>query len=280
MTSPPAPPSRTDAMPFFAALVDAIGGSDFTLRFMDAMRAVAGVDLCSAFRHDGVGGVTLLFATGERTPADFPLEASRAYLRDYWRSDVQILRLARMRGATPTVMRRRAVEIADPAYRESCYDRAGVTERLSILCPGPPCLVVNGYRTACGASDSTEAFDRLERHARLLVATLRQHLRLQGTKDWPHDKALLAERLMALDCGLSAREAEVSAAIICGETQQEIARERRLALATVVTYRRRAYDKLGVRSRRALAALHERLRTGAFSEASRLATDRMMRQGD
>jgi DNA-binding CsgD family transcriptional regulator len=58
--------------------------------------------------------------------------------------------------------------------------------------------------------------------------------------------------------GLSAREAEVAAALILGQTQAQIAGSVGLSVNSVITYRRRAYQKLAVADRRALQALCER----------------------
>lgn len=240
-------------------LVAAIGGAEFPARFLDVMRVLAGVELCSVFRRDG-GEVGLVFAAGDpsRQP-DFPLSASRDYARGYWRSDAQLTRLARARTGAPVIVRRHVSEIADPAYRAACYERAGVIERVSILWPGRPGFVANGYRTASAAPFTVQDVERLELHAGLLIAALRQHLRADAATGHLFNEAGLAERLLALGCGLSAREAEVAAALILGETQERIARARRLSPATIVTYRRRAYAKLGVANRRELAALHRGL---------------------
>lgn len=241
-------------------LVAGIGAAEFPARFLAVMHALAGVELCSVFRRDGAEGVQLLFAAGDPAQQpDFALSASRDYARSHWRSDAQLTRLARARVGEPVVVRRHVSEIADPAYRAACYERAGVVERISILWPGRPAFVANGYRTAPGAPFAPQDVERLELHARLLLAALRQHLRADTATGYLFDEIGLAERLAALDYGLSAREAEIAASLVLGETQERIAEAKRLSLATVITYRRRAYAKLGVANRRELAALHRRL---------------------
>ena len=247
----------SDVADSLADLVLAIGTSNFPARFLATMRVLAGVDLCSAFRRGPMSGVELLFAAGEpqRTPG-FSLAASREYARSYWRCDAQLAPLWRARVRRPLVVRRRASDIADPQYRAACYERAGVIERVSILWPGEPCFLVSGYGTATGASPRPDAAEQLERYAGVLIAALRQHLRAAAAQDHSVDEQGLATQLLALGSGLSAREAEVAAALIMGETQERIARAKQLSPATVVTYRRRAYGKLGVADRRGLLALH------------------------
>jgi DNA-binding CsgD family transcriptional regulator len=259
----PSPDEEADVPRLLGELVEAIGRAEFPERFLSAMRAITGVTLCSVFRHDGRAGVQLVFAQGDAMGSDGGLAASRAYARHYWRSDAQLMRLARSGGGAPIVVRRRASEIADPAYRTACYERTGVGERVSLLCPGLPGLVANGYRLRDEPPLSSSALQRLEAYAGLLIAAIRQHVRADVAAGHLLDEAALSEALVALGCGLSTREAEVAAAIILGETQPRIAAAKHLSPATVVTYRRRAYGKLGVTSRRDLAALHRRLFVGA-----------------
>lgn len=239
-----------------AELVGAIGGATFPSRFLSAMRALAGVELCSVFRCDRGQPVELLFAEGAPTTADFPMRASLDYARNYWRSDHQITRLARSARAGPVVVRKRASDIADPAWRAACYDRGGVAERLSIVLPGASILVANGYLTAASAPFAADDILRLETYAALLMAAIERH---QHATMPMFDETALVQSLMGLQCRLSIREAEISAAMILGETQDEIAARTRLSHGTVVTYRRRAYGKLGVASRRDLLRLHRRL---------------------
>ncbi|HEX7849922.1 MAG TPA: LuxR C-terminal-related transcriptional regulator [Sphingomonas sp.] len=242
-----------------AELVGAIGGTTFPSRFLAAMHALARVELCSVFRCDRGRPVELLFAEGTPPAADFPMRASLDYARNYWRSDHQITRLARSARAGPVVVRKRASDIADPAWRAACYDRAGVAERLSIVLPGASTLVANGYLTAAHAPFATDDILRLETYAALLMAAVERH---QHAATSMFDETALVQSLMGLRCGLSIREAEISAAMILGETQDEIAVRTHLSHGTVVTYRRRAYGKLGVANRRDLLRLHRRLVSG------------------
>jgi DNA-binding CsgD family transcriptional regulator len=248
-----------------ADLVGAIGGPDFPARFLAAMRALAGVELCSVFRRNAAQPVQLLFAESGAAMADFPVRASLDYARNYWRSDHQITRLSRAAGKGPVVVRKRASEIADPAYRAACYDRAGVAERLSIVVPGPLTLVANGYRTADSDPFTPADIERLELYAALLMAAVERHDRVSAAAGPMFDETALVQSLMGLHCGLSTREAEISAAMILGETQDEIASRTSLSHGSVVTYRRRAYGKLGVANRRDLLRLHRRLVSGELS---------------
>jgi len=247
-------------------LVAAIGSERFPLLFHQALNSLAPISLSSAFRQDDKEGVQLLFAQGEvPLMTDFPVRASLDYARHYWRSDRPLRRLSGR--AAPVVVRTCASDIADPAYRAACYDRAGIRERVSLYWPGPIVLVANGYRTIDSPGFSPAELERIEAHAGLLMAALDRHAHARQAAGHVHSEAELVQSLLDLSCGLSTREAEVSAAMILGETQTEIATRKQLSHGSVVTYRRRAYGKLGVANRRDLLRLHRRLATGEAARA-------------
>jgi DNA-binding CsgD family transcriptional regulator len=246
-----------------ADLVGAIGTADFPARFHRAFSGLARIDLCSAFLRDRREPLRLLFAEGEH-PAipGFSLRASLDYSRAFWRSDRRLTALARQPRKAPIVVRTAATDIADPAWRAACYESADVAERISIVASGPPAIIANGYRFSGGDGPGPADIERLDRYAPLFVAALERHARAGAATRPMLNEAELAQSLMALRYGLSTREAEISAAMMLGETQDEIASRKRLSYGSVVTYRRRAYGKLGISNRRGLLRLHLRLMAG------------------
>ncbi len=58
---------------------------------------------------------------------------------------------------------------------------------------------------------------------------------------------------------MSEREAQVAAGLAMGHSQSDIAKSSGLALNSVITYRRRAYQKLKVADRLELRAMCEKL---------------------
>jgi DNA-binding CsgD family transcriptional regulator len=104
------------------------------------------------------------------------------------------------------------------------------------------------------------AADGLEDAGPMLVAALRRHKELieRAAHIAPsRSYSVFLER--AHEWGLSPREAEVAAGLAAGRSQPEIAEGCGLALSSVITYRRRAYQKLAVTDRLQLRALCERL---------------------
>jgi DNA-binding CsgD family transcriptional regulator len=105
---------------------------------------------------------------------------------------------------------------------------------------------------------SADSAHRMEDAAPVLMAALRRHneLMVERAVQSPSRNNLL---LRAREWGLSAREAEIAVGLATGQSQSEIAKNTGLALNSVITYRRRAYQKLKVADRRALRAMCERL---------------------
>jgi len=66
-------------------------------------------------------------------------------------------------------------------------------------------------------------------------------------------------RLSQAGFSLSRREAEVLAGLLLGRTQSEISETTGVALSSIITYRRRAYRKLGVADQRELERLYHQL---------------------
>lgn len=251
----------------FADLVGAIGTDFFADRFLKAMTALAGVDLCSVFVRGRRQPLRLLFAEGQHPMiADFPIRASLDYIRDFWRSDREIVALMRSSRKLPIIVRKSAADISDPAWRAACYERAGVAERISIVSAGPPTFIANGYRLDSAHAIGVVEMEKLQHHAPMLMAALERHEHVRSASGNLLSEAELTQSLMALQCGLSTREAEISAAMMLGETQEEIAHRKRLSHGSVVTYRRRAYGKLGIDNRRGLLQLHRRLMASISAE--------------
>lgn len=246
-----------DDIGMLAGMVAAIGAPEFPVRFLAALETLCGARLFSAFGYAGQGAPQALFAEGDcRGVPDFARTASMAYSRRYWRNDVAIRR------AVPgiRVVRTRAGDIADTEYRHTCYERGGIGERLSIQAAGRHPLVANGYRAASDGAFRPGDIARLEELAPLLMAALSRHVALSASRPGDETPAMVRQTLLSANAGLSAREAEVATGYILGRTQGEIGAETGLTLSSVITYRRRAYCKLGVMDKQELVAAYRQLR--------------------
>ncbi|MBP1845804.1 DNA-binding CsgD family transcriptional regulator [Rhizobium petrolearium] len=252
-----------DNVAMMAALMDEVGEPAFPEKLLEILRKLAGTDFCSAFQAEEDGSLTYLFACGyHSTIPGFAERASLDYARRYWQRD-RVTRQMLSAVSTPRkvqVVRQAWNGIRDPEYRRDCYERAHVLERLTIYHSDMPRAFASLYRTRESGPFPISAVERIEAAAALLMAMLVKHVRLQGR---PQTAPLhppiqeIAGRLLQAGYALSGREAEVSAGLLLGRTHREISEKVGLALSSIVTYRQRAYRKLGVSDRRGLEALYE-----------------------
>lgn len=141
-----------------------------------------------------------------------------------------------------TVKLRQFSEISDrldAKYRQIFFDAPGLLAKVTLLCvSGDLRLFVNFYQRDRTASLPDPTVCRLA--GRLVL----MHFERQAQTDSP----------AVLDV-LSLRERSVCLGILAGQKTELIAAEIGVAPSTVVTYRKRAYGKLGISSRAGLFAI-------------------------
>lgn len=140
-------------------------------------------------------------------------------------------------------------------HRAAIYSRNGLRERLSIVSggAGEGLLAVNLYRHEHQPALGGDAVEAIGRMARPLLACVRRHIALAAATSAPDPGPAPKAGLQAL-AALTPREREVCERLLRGWTHAGIAADLGLTPATVRTYRDRAFDRLGIRSRHALFA--------------------------
>jgi LuxR family transcriptional regulator, activator of tox operons len=245
-----------------AKAVAAIGTDGFPDRFLGVLRAVAGTDLCSAFEIAADGAPRYLFSAGRHPEIpDFAESASLAYARNYWQRDRATQRALTQAAGPVQIVRQAWNGITDPDYRRACYERGGIVERLTLYAGGRRPLFASAYRTRASGHSSPAEVEALGGLAGLVLAMLAKHLDMarRPAESRPEPLPEIARRLLDGGHALSEREAAVAAALHLGRTQREISAATGIAMSSVITYRRRAYRKLGVRDRRGLADILQAL---------------------
>lgn len=268
------PESERSPAEITAGIIAALGRPEFSERLLSLWGELAGCDFCAAFWWDSQEGPRLLFALGvhPRIPG-FALSASRAYAAAYWRVDTHALEGIARACSGVSLLRMSAADISDPEYRHYCYQRGGICERMMLVDPSSPIVTVSGYRTASRGPASPQILQRVQDAGPTIIAALRRHYELivEQEAQAAHSPARHILFKHAGEWGLSAREAEVAAGLAMGQSQVEIAKRACISVNSVITYRRRAYQKLRVSDRLELRALCERL--GAASRAAVLSRE-------
>lgn len=183
-------------------------------------------------------------------------QVQRAYLDGLYRHDPNLRHVAQ----GPVLLRLHRDAIAVPEYRDACYLRPRLLERLTVAtAEGSRLVALNLYHREQSGEFSNAEVEALARLAPLLGALASTHVGMLGTLLRSRSRAdragALATRLHALDGRLTRRELDVLVRILLGMTTEGIALDLRISVNTVLTYRKRAYQRLGISSQSELFSL-------------------------
>jgi len=232
--------------PALLGLIDSLGEEPFLDRFLDWVNAALGADQCMLFFCAEDKSVTTLLYK------DFAQdESARALAHSYIseRRYMQDPNFALLKECPPGQLHVLHLDHLSPemrpAYRRRFFDEPGFKDKLSIIrghASGN--YYLNLYRRT---GHFAEVFRQAEDEtgvAQLLGSLLVKHYLL--------NRKMLAQGPLAF---LSQREQQVCQAVLQGKKNELIADELGVTLNSVVTYRKRAYEKLGISSRAQLFAL-------------------------
>jgi DNA-binding CsgD family transcriptional regulator len=223
-----------------AELLESRAPEVFAERLLEAAYSSAGVEELFAYRvpEGSAAPVPLASSSGLQDAA----ERTEAYARRFHRSDPAVAARLATEPGSGFLARVPAAAIALGDYRKLCFERPRFVEKICFGWRKPDhSLVVTFYQRHDGAEPDLAQLGAL---AQIAITGL---TRLAAK---PADGAPLVEeverRLAEVHAVLTAREREVCARTLAGRTAREIGAELGLGLGTVLTYRQRAYQKLGV----------------------------------
>lgn len=252
-----------------ARVVSAIGSKDRT--------ALASAVLTTARAQVAAHHCSMLVFEGERSPRLVSgaslqhqwhvFNIASVYARDFYRKDALQALIGRYPAsfeAPPVIVHRQSLaDIEDAEYRAQCYECIGIGDRVSILVRvgRSQSLAVNLYRDQSAGNFSDADVDYLVNLAPLIASCAARHyaLDIDGESNF---RGAVTDELADLCPQLTLREREVVQRILDGATAERIADDLHIRPTTVITYRARAYEKLGVSTRRELFAAMMRRRGG------------------
>jgi LuxR family transcriptional regulator, activator of tox operons len=257
LTLPCDPPT---SLPEEGAAILSLGQDDFACRLIDFFDRLVGVDLCSAFVVERPGRLRYLFAsTKDRVHQQFAERASVRYAQEFWRYDPALAdRVAGACNGYISVVQQSRNAIKNAEYRSSCYEDPNVLDRASIFgVAGGTVVLVSVYRRLSAGCFTNDEIRAVQLAAGLIMSLTAKHASLCTALAALHPSIeQLAQQIGRIDAQLSCRERQICAAILAGKSVKDIAREHDLQISTVVTYKKRAYLKLGIETRRDLERLY------------------------
>lgn len=243
-----------DADPAMAlSMIEAVGAEDFASRLLDATKAMLPASHCTVFALQSSGRVDAVSSAS--AIGEVATLTAIEYMRlGFDRKDLNMLWLAKRK---PRASRQFWLshqfehEVADEAYRLLCYGSTGIRERLSLLSVFPDGyrVAISFYRNHAYRDYGDRDVDWLAAQGALVGATVMRHVQIVRR---PGRQDLHLRNLMA---SLPARERELMAHVVDGCTTKEAARRMEVSVTTALTYRYRAFQRLGIRSHRELVGL-------------------------
>ncbi|ARQ02633.1 helix-turn-helix transcriptional regulator [Pseudorhodoplanes sinuspersici] len=236
-----------------ADLVSHIGETGFADRIMRTFHGLCAADMCSGFAIFDDTPQSLFAESVDPDRSAFARNATLRYVQKYWKRDTATASTLGRAHRNVKIIRRPSSVIRDLDYRHECYAEGEVVERISICKAGTVPIIANAYRNRTSGPFAQAQIECFEAAAPIVMAAIERHVRLTyGSHDanLADHPAAIAQRLHGMEnIGLSRREAQVLAFIFSGIDQNTIARELGVGVSTIVTYRRRGYEKLCVRNR-------------------------------
>ncbi len=243
-------------------LVAAIGHADnssFAGEILNALSDTAKIAQCTIFAYE-FGNRPRTVSVADHRGGRFLRDVADVYSKLFYSLDGNqniVSNTPAAKASSAIVMHQQASEeITHAGYRAACYSNPKVSDRLSLLLqPADEIwLSINLYRDSAHAHFAAQEIAFIEAVAPLIGHAARHHYALHGQHQLGIPQLMLA-RVRSLCPALAKRELDVIRGVLEGRTAAEIADMLGIKPASVITYQKRAYQRLGISSQRQLFAL-------------------------
>ncbi|WP_342734739.1 helix-turn-helix transcriptional regulator [Bradyrhizobium sp. B117] len=233
-----------------ASAVLAIGRPDFPKVLIETLRRQAGVGHCMVFALTRAGAASCLLDAGN-IPTGADLGA--AYAGQFHESDPNRDALFEGEGGAPIMLPAFAPRMYSARYRKIFFNDSDIVDKCATaIWTGDICFYVNFYRITSQGRFGDAERARLQAIAPAIGASVARHFQQAATPD-QNLAALFATR--APLCALTPREQEVCRHILLGFSSEAISQGLGISLHSTLTYRKRAYERLGISSQNELFAI-------------------------
>jgi DNA-binding CsgD family transcriptional regulator len=245
---------RTDT---FAGAVTALGTREYGRACFRVFEQSFDVDHWALFRYQARQTVKCI-ATASRAFEAAAEKNVGLFLSRCYRFDPSLSAFREQHTERSCLIKMGISDIYDAQYRH-CFEVTNVRERLSFFAADRADLLqLCIYRAGADRTFSTAEMSVFATLARLVIATALKHEELGDSIAAARgqlDLDSLERRLGDLAMGLSKRETQVCARAVAGRTIEATATELNIRKTSVITYRQRAYQKLGISKQSDLLAL-------------------------
>ncbi|MBN9460248.1 MAG: hypothetical protein J0H00_03380 [Burkholderiales bacterium] len=242
-------------------LISGLGTERFCSDLLSFVGSTGTVDHAAVIRFDAQAQARVTVSATRPALRINGQHVRDAYERRFFRADPNRSARALSAGDSRAVLRRlRPGSLSDENYRFHCFELPALVDRLSVITAAREFVYcLNLYRCSCSGPFSDAEIAAVEASAPVLAALSVKHDEMARRSSAPRGRgeriADLVQRLAALRKGLTPRELEIAARIVAGMGAEAIALDLGIAPSSVVTYRRRAYARLGIAAQNELFAL-------------------------
>lgn len=238
-----AAPALTPLQHCLGEVVAALGRSDFAAETLRGLNRALAVGSMAVYQRYADRPPALHLSAGQGGAAETPRQCFSVYCETgLYRRDVSFDAVA-VHAGQPLLLRMHADEAPNAEHRQAIYLRHGMVERLSVATrqDDGSVLAFNVYRHRHQGRFGEAELANFAELAPTLLAAVRRHLQLGGPA-----AAGVREVLRQRGPGLTERELDVLERLLKGWSYDGIAADLGLSLATVKTYRARAFERLNV----------------------------------
>ena len=242
-----------------AELIEAIGSDDFApqlLRHLNGLDGIGRTDHFALYELSNERPIEIATASIDGT--DTAHRLSQVYLDMLWSQDPMGGEIISARlGRAPRLYRMDVGDVPSGMARDIIYGETNVRHRL-ILCGSSSnsAVCMSIMRSGEKRMPDARVLDDLQRSAGTLIALAAKHIALWQKPSFDEAFASLRDIEHCIATAnhhqLSRREAQVCARILYGQLTAGIALDLGIGEETVVTYRKRAYQRLGIATRQEL----------------------------
>ena len=240
-------------------MISSLGGGGFESELLTTLNKLFRVDMYAVFPVDRDERLRGIMASSRPT-TDLARDLACRFFSKYWQGDFAILGARKSSlGGGPRHWRTPWNDIPSEEVKQDLYCRVGIMEKMSTrLSLSSGRIIWSVYRR--DEFFSQDEFDLFRETSDVISAAIAKHLQL-------------AELSLPIECSgyvgrsnllssierraprLSGREWEVCEGIARGKTTNTIAHELGIKFTSVLTYKKRIYEKLGVSTQRELLAV-------------------------
>ena len=256
---------------YFRSIADVIhvlGQPDFEELLLALLSEAVPIDHCTVFTYSERGDAGHLF-THSRMPAKEAEELARDYVEKYHRDDPNFAAMKELEDTHYHRFARRDLTADyDPAYQNHFFDRRGLIDKASSIGRIEDGQVYcNFYRMTGSAPYTDDDWDTLRDLMPLATALVAAHYDIARARGRVHLdngsehilRKSIVHNVVSQDVPpfdlLTGRERQVCERILLGYTTTGIGLDLNIAPASVATYRKRAYRRLGISSQNELFSL-------------------------